>query len=171
MGANPNKAVVLDRWHQGRSPLTAEHFNQPVDVLRGMVRGVAPPRQIGPIPQHTRATPAVSALVIVVSVGLDSDNFVFVRRVLPVIIGNAWNGNFAVRGPSERMPVWPNQRAGDYEAFVVATPDSLDSETPILNAVFIAGGWWLPQYLRFRLPTPNQSVPFGDCTPHIVEVA
>lgn len=39
-----NVSGRLDRWYEGDA-LSARHWNQPVDLLRKIVRGVAPPRQ------------------------------------------------------------------------------------------------------------------------------
>jgi len=40
-----NLAVPLDDWRAGSTP-SARHWNQPVEMLRGLTKGVAPPGQV-----------------------------------------------------------------------------------------------------------------------------
>jgi hypothetical protein len=144
--------------HPLRATRTANTLSLAVDIPKANVAAVA------------AAAGSAMRFVVIRDIVEPTDVFVTVQQVRPKVVNDAWvPGEYEAFGDEIQMPVYPKQIAGDYEAFVSPDVESgIVDETAVLTAIRVSGAWFLPQYLRFRLPEPSQSIPFGDCSPHIV---
>ena len=106
--------------------------------------------------------------VVVKEIDQPNDRAIKVKRVKPTIEDGQWTGGFHAVGDLVEMPVYPFQRARDFEAFIWPD-DSLTDETCVLPAINVGGDWYVMQYLRHRLAPPNTRIPITDCAVSMIE--
>lgn len=179
----------LDRWRL-REPIGTAKLNQPINVLDGILLGVALPRVIRQItpPEATAVTESdqLRFAVIIGPSGCAEDGTyapallnriaLTIRQVThkpPAEPDGPWSGIWLLSGDIETVYCWPGLKASAYLPLFypkdvnqnpVQNEEVTDNVT-IVPVVWYDGRWVAVQQPRFQPGSPNNKVPRGDCAP------
>lgn len=119
----------------------------------------------------TRDIPSVSTAIkwVVVRPIAPADvnkNSVNVQEVEPKLnTDDEWEGEWQTVGEVVDVLVYPNQRAGEFDAYVWPDGAAVNDTTNILPAVRVGAYYWLMQYVPYGVERLPEGMAFGDCRP------
>ena len=76
-----------------------------------------------------------------------------------------WEGEWETVGNEIDVLVYPNQRAGEFEAYVWPAGVTVNDQANILPVVRVGAHYWLWQYIPYNLERLPENMAFGDCRP------
>lgn len=151
----------LQRWRRGERQLHGK-FNESVDLLNALVRGIDGPRQV-----MLRPGSQVAQEKLVVLRGYHNEDpgsfFVLVQEVKPSVGEDGiWTGGYEAFGETVKVNVWPFMVAGHFAPFVWE-PEELTVQTTLLPLTLYDGVWYLKQQAKRAVARRQGPVKFLDC--------